>query len=448
MIRRIGSEDKIYSWMAFHVVLGLLTLLSKWFIIIWFVIISVQSLSRILISRDRTSETMYFVAYLVGIEILFRMAGTSPFIPYEIGKYGPILFISTALVVARQHTATMVGYLIILLLLPSLSMYYGNKYIDDVMFNFAGMMSLGLTVQYFAGRVIRKQDFVRVIRTVLMPVLSIVTYISVRTPKLEEVDFKLGAMFATSGGFGSNQVSTLLGMAMFLLAICYFNKLTIFRKRSYDLIILAVIFGRALLTFSRGGVVVAVLVLIIYILMAKPSGYQLPGFKAGQMLLFLILISISALAVNELTHNALLLRYQGETQTTLTGEKEKTIDVLTTGRYQLFMSEVQLFLKYPILGVGPGGARYLRGDDSEQKASHSEFSRLVAENGIFGLIIIIILVIYPLSRYSRQKKDPGKLIALCLTIIALGMSFHAAMRNFVTPFLYGLGMASIYLKKE
>ena len=448
MIRLIGQSGKVYQWMAFHVALGVLTSFSKWVIIVWFIPVAIQSFSRILISRDKTSEAMYFMAYLFGMEILFRMAQTSPFIPYEIGKYGPILFIGTALTVSRVHTRTAIGFVIILLLIPSLTMYYGNKYFDDIAFNFFGMLSLGLAVQYFSGRIISKEEFVKICRTIMMPIVSILAYLSIRTPSISEIDFALGANFDTTGGFGSNQVATILGVALFILAICYFNRLTIFGKRSYDLILLAYIFARALLTFSRGGVIVSGLVILIYLFLIKPTGNRLAGFKAGQMVFFVILISLSSLLVNKLTNDALLLRYEGETQTTLSGEKEKDIDVITTGRFELFVSEVQLFLRYPILGVGPGGARYLRAQHLEGKASHSEFSRLLAENGIFGLIIIVILVVYPMVRYSSQRKDPGKLIAICFVLIALGMTFHAAMRTFATPFMYGIGLASLHFNDD
>lgn len=445
MIDQIGQNKRIVPAVIFHVLLGFASSFTNLVAILWFFIFSATAVEKILRTRDRQNSAMFYLGYLMGIELLFRMAQTSPFIPYEVGKYAPFFILLLTLITGAKKSPHRLGLAIVILMLPSMLIYAGDEYIDSFVFTFLGMINLGLSVQYFHGRVIEREQFVRLIRTIMLPIISVLVFVTVKTPSFEDVNFELGANFATTGGFGSNQVSTLFGVGLALMAIAYFNKIVIFKKRSYDVVLIGYLFIRGLLTFSRGGILLAIFSILILIMASRLMRYKLPGFNFGAVLIFGFLLSMMALLANVLTDNSLLLRYEGETDTTLAGEKEKDLNTITTGRYELFVDEVRIFTENPILGTGPGGAQVFRREGHLGAASHSEYSRLLAENGIFGLIICFILTFHPFIQFMSRKRYIGKTISLALAILAVGMTFHAAMRTFVTPFLFGLSTAYIYI---
>ncbi|WP_332910234.1 hypothetical protein [Algoriphagus boritolerans] len=63
----------------------------------------------------------------------------------------------------------------------------------------------------------------------LYPILSVLVYTIIKTPDLDSVEFSLGANFATAGGFGSNQVSTILGLGVFFDGFLYSFELSGYR---------------------------------------------------------------------------------------------------------------------------------------------------------------------------------------------------------------------------
>ncbi|SVC67085.1 uncharacterized protein METZ01_LOCUS319939, partial [marine metagenome] len=89
---------------------------------------------------------------------------------------------------------------------------------------------------------------------------------------------------------------------------------------------------------------------------------------------------------------------------------------------------------------GPGMATNLRkyyGYNSAVTA-HSEFTRLLAEHGLFGLLSMFALIFLSIREYSTQKKQ-GKCILVCFTIIAILTMLHSAMRLAMPGFIFGFG---------
>jgi O-antigen ligase len=106
-------------------------------------------------------------------------------------------------------------------------------------------------------------------------------------------------------------------------------------------------------------------------------------------------------------------------------------------------AEWQIFLKNPILGVGPGAGYEARKEIVGFRiASHTEVTRLLAEHGLFGLVIAIIFLIFPLIKILRSPVGFDRIISTAFFSFAILTSFHAAMRTTVTPFLWGLACAN------
>jgi hypothetical protein len=198
---------------------------------------------------------------------------------------------------------------------------------------------------------------------------------------------------------------------------------------------------QGLLTFSRGGVIGGVLAIVLYALWSQP--YSATGVKnrlknvnLGKIVLFSIPILVGlTIFANTITKGNLLLRYQGETHGTLLGTKENDLNNLTTGRLEMFLADLRIFSEYPIWGSGVSVSSQIRSYHTGV-AAHVELSRLLAEHGIFGVIIFFVLFTGLFSFYLNKKK--GVLILLILSIIGFYTTFHAATRTFLSPLLMSI----------
>jgi hypothetical protein len=184
--------------------------------------------------------------------------------------------------------------------------------------------------------------------------------------------------------------------------------------------------------------VVGVFCVIILLLTSK---IKFTKIMIGIIIVFVLFGSFNY--ANSLTNGNLLLRYQGETQGTLVGSKEKDLDNIVTGRLKILEEDLDLWFKYPIFGVGVGASTYLR--DDVKLASHVELSRLLADHGIFGLIYSILF--FGMVFQYRSKVYSGNSILYILILFALLTTFHAAMRTFVTPLFVILGSLRFYNPK-
>ena len=135
------------------------------------------------------------------------------------------------------------------------------------------------------------------------------------------------------------------------------------------------------------------------------------------------------IVANNLTDGSLLLRYQGETQGTLLGVKEKSINSISTGRLNIFLGDLEIFSKYPIFGVGVNESRNYR-NYQQGVVAHVELSRLLSEHGILGVLIFSVFLRSLFAGFSKSSINP---IYLLFAVIGLYTTFHAATRTFLSP---------------
>ena len=84
MITSILYSKPNYRWMVFHSFLGIISIISKWFFIIWFYVFIITSFNKIIsdiIIRRTITTYIPFIIYLCSSEIFGRILGASPFIP-------------------------------------------------------------------------------------------------------------------------------------------------------------------------------------------------------------------------------------------------------------------------------------------------------------------------------------------------------------------------------
>ncbi len=452
MIINLLKYKNRFGWTLFHVALGLATTLTNVLVISWFYFILIGTLYLMAFGTvNRPLVIAATLSYLGAFELLARMTKCSPIIPWEAGKYLFTLLSVTGIYFSTEKARyNSIGFWIILLALPAIFIdISGRVSFLEVIFNVMGIVNIGLGLIFFSSLKIRKNRFFDLLRLIAFPCITILTYTIIKTPDLKEITFSLGAQVVTSGEFGSNQVSTVLGLGFLLMSLSWIMDWRITGNRMIDGILACVFLIQGLFTFSRGGMVSSAASLLIFSYMLFIKG----GFKARipvavkRYALPVFIIFVAAIFyANDLTQGKLFLRYQGETEGTLLGTKEKNLNTFTTNRNLILMEDLTLWTEYPILGVGAGASKYER-SEGRGIAAHIEFSRLLAEHGIPGVIIILLII--TVAYRLKSEKDPTlRAIKAGLFFLAIFTTFHSATRTFITPLLISLSVINILPKEK
>ncbi len=426
-----------------HVLLGGLSLVSIYFFVAWvffILLINIQPLTK---KRTRSKTILLLSGYFLGLELIGRMIHASPFVPYQAGSYFMLIIFSYGIVAGRIKSSIQVGKIILVLCIPGFYMIPYANYFTYFLNSFSGILSLGLAAIYFGNQEYSLQDIKDFIKITALPIIIILVYILVKSPSYEDIDFTLGANFETSGGFGSNQVSTILGAGICILLIALLRKDKIFySSKMLSVILIGAFLIRGLLTFSRGGIIGGVLsVMLAYFFLSWKNSRQI-----GINILRIIVVSAGLFLLfslsDQVTGGLLSKRYQGETKGTLSGQRKKDLTVLTSNRSYLAAIEWNIFTQNVFFGIGPG-----RGYEEREKtfgssiASHTEVTRLLAEQGLPGLAIVFIFLFYPVIRIRSTTSTMEGYYIIAFFSLAILTSMHAGMRTMITPLFWGLGCA-------
>jgi hypothetical protein len=393
----------------------------------------------IVVKKNADGAAHLFAGYVVGIEVLLRMNAGG--IGYEYGKYAMIIFFVTALIFERVKKETPVPFLVfVLLLVPSVFIVSYPTFDETrqfVSFNLSGPVALFVSVLYFYQRKMPIAQLKKLFLAVLYPIVGMSIFIFFKSGSLEEAKFTTESNFQTSGGFGPNQVSTMFGLGVLIIAAAYFLRIKLFRIKYLDIAILLGLIIRGLATFSRGGVLAPIVAILfcITVMSLTDSKFQAKIGRTVYMFFAIVVVVITGFYyVNNISGGLLELRYKGES---MYNEDKSN---LFSGRDELLMEDFEIFQNHILLGVGPGMASQERLQISGiETSAHIEFSRLLSEHGILGLFSILILVIFPINYFFKLSSPDNKIILLlCVMFVFITMS-HAAMRTCVPGFIYGLG---------
>lgn len=433
-LRSLLDPNKSLWWTLFHIGFAFICTFFKFALIGWFYLILITNFGSAL-SQLRRGNYFILVAlliYLVSFEVLGRMAKTDPFIPSELGKYFLILF--SLLVIGLKGIRSTMGMSMALLLLPGF--FYdlsGMRTFVDIIYNIFGPLSAALGIAAFNRAKVTQNQMNQILHLVWYTSLAVLFFTYIKTPDLDSIEFSLSAQFETTADASSNQVSTILGLGMFLSFYGIINKLKFSGLYYGDIIIMLLFAFQGLLSFSRGGMIIAAMgmaLLYFYNNRNKLKSNRGNLFFGGVVAILGLFIIFQV--ANKITDGNLLLRYSGETQGTLLGSKEKTADVLLSGRLTIMEEDFNLWLKHPITGVGAASSRFLR-DRTQYVSPHIEFSRLLADHGLFGLMYFIVLLGVFQKAYRRLSKNDNKGLFIALVTVALLTTFHAAMRTYLSP---------------
>jgi len=200
-------------------------------------------------------------------------------------------------------------------------------------------------------------------------------------------------------------------------------------------------------------VIALICMLIYYFLLVNSKNYVQFIFQReikpirffGLSLLFVV---SAYLIINFISEGNITYRYLGETRTTLSGEKIKTFDTVTTGRYEIVKSDLELWYNNLIFGTGVGSSKFLRGGGKAGIASHTEFSRLLSEHGLFGLVFIFLLMYIFIKKYLQNRNTVENALMTVLFLIGIGTMLHSGVRTFVSPLFIALSTMIVVAKNK
>jgi O-antigen ligase len=231
-----------------------------------------------------------------------------------------------------------------------------------------------------------------------------------------------------------------MGMGMIIL----FTRLFLIKHKLINLIdlgLLALISYRALVTFSRGGVLTAIICIIAFLMVYfyKQDGNQQKVILRKLVVFVVVFVSMwvyTTIATGGLIAN----RYAGK------DAQGQLKDDITTGRTELIVTELQGFYHNPVIGIGVGKGKGLRSEMTGiATASHNEISRLLSEHGILGLFAVLILIAVPIIFWTKFKNNYYFLAFLAFWFLTIN---HSAMRIALPAFVYGLALLYIVDDKK
>lgn len=381
-------------------------------------------------------------AYFMSAEVFFRMTGGA--FAYEFGKYVVIGFLLLGIFYRGTSSKSGAYWLFLVLLLPGIlfSAMYLNPETDvrkAVIFNLSGPICLALSAIYCYRRTISLKRLQHILLAMFLPIVTMAVYLYFNTPNIQDVLSSNQSNTAASGGFGPNQVATALGIGMFVLL----TRLFVIKDKlinTIDLVLLALISYRALVTFSRGGVITGIACAIAFIVLyfmrsnKRIKAQMLPKISiVGGLLVLTFLftaIQTSGLITNRYTNRDAAGRLKSD---------------ITTGRAELISTELDAFYEKPLTGIGIGKIREWRFERTKiVAATHNEFSRMLSEHGLLGIIMLLILVITPFIYRFQNKRNPYFYAFLLFWALTIS---HSSMRIAAPAFIYGLCLLNVIHEK-
>jgi hypothetical protein len=439
----LNSDSKYISLILIHVVIGFLIYALKPLSKFYFFTALIFFVGSVVVAHKskKTTAIMNACAYFIGAEVFFRM--TKGGMSYEASKYLVIFFVVLGMVYKGISDRGYPYFVYLILLVPSIVIASLDLNIDanfrtNLAFVLSGPVCLGLAALFFFERKVKHKDIVNMLAYMSMPIVTMTTYLMVFNPSVKETIKNTASNYVSSGGFGPNQVSTILGLGVFVFTVRLLIKSPTIFLKLFNSFFLVLIAYRAIITFSRGGVLAAIITIVAFVVIFYAKA--LPRVKTkiiGSVLVLFMAMIASWFISSSNTLGLIDKRYAN--QDSLGREKAD----FTTGRVELVFNELDGFIENPFFGIGASNTKYNR--EGKEVVTHNELTRLLSEHGVFGIFILLILIFTPLSYRSENRKNVFFYAFLAFWFATIN---HSAMRIAAPAFFYALALLDIEYEKH
>ena len=395
-------------------------------------------------NQNKNEEVLLVAAYIVGSEVFLRMTEGNP--NHEFSKYAVLGLMALGMYLSGYNKNAVPYLIFILLLLPGvvvgMLVLSSNANIRNaITFNISGELCLAVAAMYCYFRPVTLVITKKILLALGLPIIACAIYITLFTPDLREVITNTNSNTITSGGFGPNQVATALGLGMFIFAVRMLYDSPTKILFGINLVLTLLLAYRGLLTFSRGGILTGLFMLLLIITVTYLKVNSKGRIKILAIIAVFMMVFTGAWLYTSMNTGGMIdKRYQNKDA--MGREKESQL----AGREDISVMELQGFLENPLLGMGVG-----RGTDLRQEqtglivASHNELTRLLGEHGFFGILALLVLIFVPLIAYLGNKDNIYILPFLVFWLLTIN---HAAMRTAAPAFVYALALLKVQFHEK
>lgn len=417
-----------------HIAAGVLLKQSKWIATAHAVGTLGFGLYLAVTSRD-LFRVACWGAYAVGAEVLWRLA--QALVPWEFGKYAVSLVFLVAFVRSQPRKVHLTPILYLLLLLPAIiptilqmSLGEGRKQIS---FNLSGPFSLAICALFFSQLRLGDLQMQRLMAWLVFPVAGIAAAILFGLSSIKDIQFGSESNLAATGGFGPNQVSSVLGLAAMFTLLLVSDSLLETKLRLLLLSLALWFCAHAALSFSRTGLYLLASGVVVAVPFLPLRKVLRPGTIA--ILCLAVLAGLAAWTY-------LISFTDGKIS-------ERFARTNVTGRDQIASEDLQLWRENPLFGVGVGMGHIERARlGGHGAAAHTEYTRLLSEHGMAGVLAGVCLLIIGMRCFSGGISGFAKAVIVagaCWALLSLAVS---AMRTISPAFLIGLASAKPPVAKQ
>lgn len=394
---------------------------------------------RMIVSNDKFLTAVCASAYFMGGEVFFRMTRST--VLWEQGKYMVIFFSLWGMLYVgfRRNAAPYLLYF--LMLLPAIgvsliTLDFDSDFRKSILFNLSGPFCLTVASVFLYGRTIKLKNFLKILDYIIYPLITTAVYVVLFMPSGKDIFIHTSSNAAASGNYSGNQVATVFGLGFFILLTRFFIPYRNPIVHWTMMFFMALMMYRALLTFSRGGVVAAVLMAVVFIgiywwrvgVIGKAKA-TLKIVALGFGIVFLwgyTTVATGGMITNRYTNKDALGR-----------EKED----ITTGRAQLADAEFEQFSRNPVFGGGVGGSKeFFEEELGISIATHNEVSRMFSEHGLFGILALMTLIIAPCVSILQGRRNVFFIPLMLFWFLTIA---HSSMRLAAPAFIYALCLLNL-----
>lgn len=436
------KEEQIYFYLIlFHVFIGMLIFAVPFLAKVYGYSIFLIGIYVVIKLQNKNDECLLVAGYVVGSEILLRMTGGN--ITYEFSKYEVIIFLFLGMYYKGFSRGAIPYWLFLLLLVPGVVMTgfvldYDSDVKRAIAFNISGPVCLAFSSLYTYRRKITLEQMNNILLCLGLPIISCTVYLIFYTPNIRDIITGTASNYETSGGFGPNQVATFLGLGMFI----FFSRI-ILESRSkillvINLVVAANITYRGMVTFSRGGMITGLLMIVLLLSFLYVKSNYKGKVKLNYIFSVIVIVMVVIWGYTSYQTGGLINKRYANQDAAGRAKKSQF-----TGREDIAQNEINTFFEYPIFGAGVGkGVEIRKKQTGIFVVSHDEITRMLAEHGSLGALGLLILFVTPLVLYLENKFN---MYLLCFIAFWFFTINHAAMRTAVPAFVYSLSLLHVQL---
>jgi hypothetical protein len=382
----------------------------------------------------RQPATLIIAAsYLMAAEVLWRMTGAA--VNWEFGKYAISAILLLGLTRFRPPRFCWLALIYLFLLIPSIILTCIQtpdlqELRQTISFSFSGPFALAVCVFCFHGVKLKAADLQRVLLAMLGPLVGVAAICTFSTASLGTgYEFGRQSNSDTTGGFGANQVSAVLGLGMLAAFLWMHLQKPRALQRLVAIGLILYFFSQAALTFSRTGVYIGIGTIVVASAFVLGNPRRLVYGICSLAVLFALGYFLVFPSLDKFTGGMLSERYA-----------QKGF----SNREDIAKGDLELALRNPVLGVGLGQVKNVRASQlGVGGAAHTEFTRLLAEHGVLGALALGALLLMGFQAWAAATTRYEKAWTASLLAYAMLFMMVSGMRLVAPAAVMGLAMVRL-----